>query len=45
MKIGLIDIDCHAKKKSWGATIYPNIAHDFANYQPRKGFNCGKYLH
>lgn len=26
MKIGLIDVDGHAKKKKWGATIYPNIA-------------------
>ena len=26
MKIGLLDIDGHAKKKKWGATIYPNIA-------------------
>lgn len=26
MKIGLIDVDCHASKKKWGATIYPNIA-------------------
>lgn len=26
MKIGLLDIDCHAGKKKWGATIYPNIA-------------------
>lgn len=26
MKIGLLDIDCHAAKKKWGATIYPNIA-------------------
>lgn len=26
MKIGLVDIDGHAKKKKWGATIYPNIA-------------------
>ena len=25
-RIGLIDIDVHAKKKKWGATIYPNIA-------------------
>ena len=25
-KIGLIDVDCHAKKKKWGATIYPNLA-------------------
>lgn len=26
MKIGLIDVDGHAKKKKWGATIYPNLA-------------------
>ena len=26
MRIGLVDIDGHAKKKKWGATIYPNIA-------------------
>lgn len=26
MKIGLIDVNGHAKKKKWGATIYPNIA-------------------
>lgn len=26
MRIGLLDIDCHASKKKWGATIYPNIA-------------------
>lgn len=26
MKIGLVDIDGHAKKKKWGATVYPNIA-------------------
>lgn len=26
MKIGLVDIDGHAKKKKWGATIYPNLA-------------------
>lgn len=26
MKIGLLDIDCHASKKKWGATIYPNLA-------------------
>lgn len=24
--IGLIDVDGHAKKKKWGATIYPNLA-------------------
>lgn len=26
MRVGLVDIDGHAKKKKWGATIYPNIA-------------------
>ena len=26
MTIGLVDIDGHAKKKKWGATIYPNLA-------------------
>lgn len=26
MNIGLLDIDCHAAKKKWGCTIYPNIA-------------------
>lgn len=26
MKIGLIDVDNHAKKKKWGATIYPNLS-------------------
>lgn len=26
MKIGLVDIDGHAKKKKWGATVYPNLA-------------------
>lgn len=25
-KIGLIDVDGHAKKKKWGATVYPNLA-------------------
>ena len=25
-RIGLVDIDGHAKKKKWGATIYPNLA-------------------
>jgi hypothetical protein len=42
MKIGLVDVDGHAKKKKWGATIYPNLAlwpqitaisrHPVANY-------------
>lgn len=26
MQIGLVDVDGHAKKKKWGATIYPNLA-------------------
>lgn len=26
MKIGLIDVDGHAKKKKWGASLYPNLA-------------------
>ncbi len=26
MRVGLVDVDGHAKKKKWGATIYPNIA-------------------
>lgn len=26
MKIGLVDVDSHARKKKWGATIYPNLA-------------------
>ena len=26
MKIGLLDIDCHAANKKWGATVYPNLA-------------------
>lgn len=26
MRIALIDVDGHAKKKKWGATVYPNLA-------------------
>lgn len=26
MRIGLVDVDCHAGKKKWGATVYPNLA-------------------
>lgn len=26
MRIGLVDVDGHAKKKKWGATVYPNLA-------------------
>lgn len=37
-KIGLIDIDGHAKKKKWGATIYPNIALcKIARYHKQQG--------
>lgn len=25
MNIALIDVDGHASKKKWGATIYPNL--------------------
>ena len=38
MKIGLVDIDGNAKKKKWGATIYPNIAMcKIARYHKQKG--------
>lgn len=38
MKIGLIDVDGHAKKKKWGATIYPNLALcKVASYHRAKG--------
>lgn len=37
-RIGLIDVDGHAKKKKWGATIYPNIAlAKIARYHRLKG--------
>lgn len=37
-KIGLVDIDGHAKKKKWGATIYPNIALcKIARYHKQQG--------
>ena len=26
MRIGIIDVDCHAEKKKWSATVYPNLA-------------------
>lgn len=26
MRIGLVDVDGHGKKKKWGASIYPNLA-------------------
>ena len=37
-KIGLIDVDGHAKKKKWGTTIYPNLALcKIASYHREKG--------
>ena len=38
MKIGLVDIDGHAKKKKRGATIYPNLALcKIARYHKQQG--------
>ena len=38
MKIGLVDVDGHAKKKKWGATVYPNLALcKIAGYHKTKG--------
>lgn len=38
MKIGLLDVDCSASKKHWGATIYPNIAiAKIAAYHKQRG--------
>ncbi len=38
MTIGLVDIDCHAKKKKWGAKLYPNIALcKIARYHRQRG--------
>lgn len=38
MKVGLIDVDGHASKKKWGATIYPNLAlAKIAAYHKSKG--------
>ena len=38
MKIGLVDVDGHAKKKKWGATIYPNLAlTKIARYHKERG--------
>ena len=40
MKIGLIDVDGHAKVKKWGATIYPNLAMcKIARYHKLQGDN------
>lgn len=38
MNIGLVDIDGHAKKKKWGATVYPNLAlAKIARYHKQQG--------
>lgn len=38
MRIGLVDVDGHASKKKWGATIYPNIALcKIARYHKQRG--------
>lgn len=38
MRIGLIDVDGHASKKKWGATIYPNLALcKIARYHKQRG--------
>lgn len=38
MKIGLVDVDGHAKKKKWGATVYPNLAlAKIARYHKEQG--------
>lgn len=42
MKIGLVDVDGHAKKKKWGATIYPNLAlTKIARYHKEQGDEVG----
>ena len=38
MKIGLVDVDGHLKKKKYGATIYPNLAlAKIARYHSERG--------
>lgn len=38
MRIGLVDVDGHAKKKKWGATIYPNLPlAKIARYHKQQG--------
>ena len=51
-RIGLIDVDGHAKKKKFGATIYPNLAlckisawhkaqgHEVIWYEPMYSGHC-----
>ena len=44
MKIGLIDVDGHASKKKWGATIYPNLALcKIASYHRMNGDHVERY--
>lgn len=54
MRIGLIDVDGHAKKKKFGATVYPNLAlckisawhkaqgHEVLWYEPMYTGHCDK---
>lgn len=38
MKIGLVDVDGHPKKKKWGGTVYPNLAlGKIARYHRQQG--------
>ena len=38
MRIGLVDVDGHAKKKKWGATVFPNLAlGKIARYHKERG--------
>jgi len=38
MKVALVDVDGHAKKKKWGANIYPNLALcKIARYHKQQG--------
>lgn len=40
MNIGLVDVDIHAGKKKWGATMYPNLALcKIASYHKQRGDN------
>ena len=44
MEIGLVDVDSHAKKKKWGATICPNLALcKISAYHKAKGDNVVWY--
>lgn len=38
MRVGIVDVDGHAKKKKWGATVFPNLALcKIAGYYRAKG--------